>query len=127
MREFTMKVCRNYLDYIQLVSTNGEFKSNFSELSAFEKKQGILPKTGQLIFVRTNFLIDGSRKEPVILSKQQFSYSNFRTYFGWSYTQPKTAFVVGYSDGSIVLLSQEQFTNINLNEFIPLSEVLSNH
>jgi hypothetical protein len=124
-RDRAMRICRNYLEYAKFASTNGEFKSDFSKFSEFEKNNQYrtIFNTNQNFWAKTNFVVSALNPEPVIVCKQQFYYPRSKNSFGCSYSRPKPAFVIGYSDGTAALISQEQFTNLNWSNFVPLSSL----
>lgn len=124
-RDRAMRVCRNYLEYAKFASTNGVFQSDFSKISEFEKSNPYRAvfNTNWNFLVKTNFRVGALNPEPVILCKEQFYYQRSYNAFGCSYSRIKPACVVGYSDGKTELISQEQFTNLDSSNFIPLSSL----
>jgi hypothetical protein len=125
MSDIAVRGCKDYLEYAKFASTNGAFKSNFSRVSEFKRGNSLLAifNTNRNFWAKTNFTVSILKPEPAILCKQQFYYPRFKNSFGCSYSQLKPAFVIGYSDGTTALISQEQFTNLNLSGFIPLSSI----
>jgi hypothetical protein len=123
MRDLAIRGCKEYLEYAKLVSTNGVFKSDLSKISSFKKGNALLSifNTNENFWAKTNFNVGALNPEPVILCKQQYYFPRFKNSFGCSYSGLKPAFAVGYSDGTAELISQEQFTNLNLIDFVPLS------
>jgi len=79
--------------------------------------------TNQDYWAKTNFSFKYSSPEPVIVCKQPVLYSFPRTFFGWSWRESKSVFAVGYSDGTTEMISPEQFHNLDLNAFVPLSSL----
>lgn len=123
--DVAMRGCKDYLEYAKLASTNGVFKSDFSKTSIFKRENALLAifNPNQKFWAKTNFMLGILNPKVVILCKQQFSYPRFKNSFGCSYSGIKPAFVVGYSDGTTALISQEQFASLDLSNFVSLSSV----
>ena len=79
--------------------------------------------TNQDFWAKTNFILNSSNREPVIVCKQQVNYSFPRFFLGWSWWEHKSVFAVGYSDETTGVISPKEFQNLNLNSFVPLSSL----
>jgi len=80
---------------------------------------------GADFFIRTNFISgSNSNREIVVICQRQFGNVPQPTIRNFYRQNP--AHAVGYSDGAIGLISPEQFTNLNLNGFVSLSDLATN-
>jgi hypothetical protein len=92
----------------------------YSEL--YGSKRAIF-NTNQDYWAKTNFSIRFSRPEPVILCKQPVMSRFERSFCGWRWSEHKSVFFVGYSDGTTARLLPEQFNKLDLTGFVPLSSL----
>ncbi|HEU6447848.1 MAG TPA: hypothetical protein VFV23_05375 [Verrucomicrobiae bacterium] len=150
-RDLARMACRAYLDYAKNAAINGKFQFdrtqflefattnyNFSQVGVgytrstdesairhaelYSSFRSIF-NTNQNFWTKTNFSINSLGREPVIVCKQQFYFPRTKNYFGWSYTRLKPAFVIGYSDGTTALISEDEFSSLNLDHFVPFSSL----
>lgn len=152
-RDLTRFRCSDFLSYAKSVSTNDEFKADFSKLqesgkwrtgvarhvsSPFTNKPQLeaartyqelydspraIFNTNQNFWVKINLTLHASNREPVIVCKQQFYFRRPANSFGCKYGWLKPAFAVGYSDETTGLVSQEDFNSLDLSGFVPLSSL----
>jgi hypothetical protein len=152
-RDLAGFACRNFVRYAKSVSTNGKFSSDFSKLptnglwrvgvephSSTVLTKGVaievariypelygssraIFNTNQSFWTKTNFAFSPSSHEIVIVCKQQFYFPRSRNSFGCAYGWRRAAFVVGYSDETTGLISQQDFDSLDLGSFVPLSSL----
>jgi hypothetical protein len=102
---------RMYLNVISLTKTNGP-NFVFSKLSDDEKNQALHIAGYFDFWIKTNFVWGtSSNREIVIVCQKQFDDVHKQGF--WNSFQRNPAHAVGYSDGSIGLISSEQFTSLN--------------
>jgi len=106
---------------VECHSTTGPVNASAIRYSELYGSSRCIFNTNQDFWVRTNFLFNTTNRQPVIICKQQFHFRRAKNYFGCSYSSPKPAYAVGFSDGTAELVSEKEYSNINLNGFIPLS------
>ena len=128
--ERAARQCRSYLVFAKASSTNGKFSFDFSKLSTYVKTNswfsGAIFSTNQDFWAKTNFYLNSSIDGPVVLCKQSFFYRQAKNSFGCSFGSPKTAYAVGYSDGTAKLIPEQEFTNLNMTGFVSLSCLATN-
>jgi hypothetical protein len=117
--------CRNYLFVASRVKTNSPSFS-FSDFPDDEKyNYEIRLKAYYDFLAKTNFVWgNSSNREIVIVSQKQFD--NVHKPGFWNAFRPNPAYAVGYSDGTAGIISPEDFTNLNLNGFVLLSNLATN-
>ena len=123
-------LCRDYLVFAKSASVNGKFSLDFSNLSAFAKTNAQFPvtifSTNADFWAKTNFDLNSTLKEPVIVCKTKYFFRRDKNSFGCSFTPLKAAYAIGYADGTAKLVTEEQFTNLNLNGFVSLQNLATN-
>jgi len=107
-----------YLRSISFSKTK-EPRFDLSKLSGEEKSEP-LHIAGYFDFlIKTNFVWGtSSNREIVIVCQKQFNNLPMPKQGFWHSFQNNPAHVAGYSDGSVSLISPEQFTNLNLLGFV---------
>jgi hypothetical protein len=122
--------CRNYLEFAKFSSSNGKFSFDFAKLSVFEGSNHwfspLIFSADKEYLAKTNFYLNSSIEGPVILCKQRFFYRQAKNSFGCSFVPLKPAYAVGYPDGTARLISEDEFTNLNLSGFVSLSNLATN-
>jgi hypothetical protein len=107
---------RMYLNVVSLAKTNGP-NFDFSKLSDEDKIQAIHIASYFDFWIKTNFVWGTSSNQGIVIVCQKQFDNVHKTGF-WNSFRRNPAHAVGYSDGSIGLISSEQFTNMNLNGFV---------
>jgi hypothetical protein len=108
--------CRVYLNTIVTTKTNST-SFDFSKLDENNIGRAIGLAAYLDFLIKTNFVWGtSSNREIVIVCPKQFD--NIHKQGFWNSFSKNPAHAVGYSDGSMDLISPEQFTNLNLNDFI---------
>jgi hypothetical protein len=75
--------------------------------------------------VKTNFFLGtGGSQQVVVVCLQQFANVPRPTI--WNFYQKNSAHAVGYSDGTVGLISPTEFTNLNLNGFVSVASLATN-
>jgi hypothetical protein len=117
--QWTLIECREYLNAVSVDKTNSP-NFNFSNLSDEDKTQAFHIAGYFNFWIKTNFVWGtSSNREIVIVCQKQFD--NVHKQGFWNSFQRNPAHATGYSDGSIGLISSEQFTNLNLNGFVAIN------
>jgi hypothetical protein len=120
--DIAMRGCKDYLKYVTHVTTNKVFifkREVFLDFEKVEISREIFHPNRNL-WIKTNFIVNLSKPELAIVCRQQFYYPRMKNSLGWSYGRLKPAYVVGFSDGKAELISQEQFSSLTTDGFIPL-------
>jgi hypothetical protein len=79
---------------------------------------------GTDFLIKTNFLWDGPQLEIIVVCERLFDNVPQPTI--WNLYHRSPAHAVGYSDGTVSLISTQQFAVLNLSGFIPLSRLSTN-
>ena len=84
-----------------------------------------LAKQGEYYLIKTNCNTVRMNREVIIVCEKPFDYDEINRSF-WNLFKRDYAHAVGYSNGKAGLISPEEFTNLNLREFVSLSQVATN-
>ncbi len=104
------------------VTKGVDFEAATRHAELYDSKRAIF-NTNQDFWARTSFSLKAVDPEPVIICRQSVQASVARSFLGWNWWGHKTAFVAGYSDGTIEFLSPAQFKKLDLSGFAPLSSL----
>ena len=74
--------------------------------------------------IKTNFVSDSPKREIILVCKKQFD--NVPQPTVWNLFRRNPAHAVCYSDISTALISPQQFAELDLTDFIPLSSLATN-
>jgi hypothetical protein len=78
---------------------------------------------GAGFFINTNFTVRGTDKKVVIVFNRKLPTAKPTI---WNFFRTNPAYMVGYSDGTVGLISPEQFTNFNLSGFVLSTSLATN-
>ena len=99
-------------------------KFDFYKLSNEDKQRVIFLGYNPGFLIKTNFVWSNvSNREIVIICENEFDNASKSP---WTFFLKYPAHAVGYSDGTVDLISPEQFTNLNLNGFVSLQNLATN-
>jgi hypothetical protein len=121
---FALFECRLYLNAASATKTNNPI-FEFSKLSSEDRHRAILNAIYLDFLVKTNFAWEiSSNRKVVIVCPKQFDNVPEPILLNLYHRNP--AHAVGYSDGTTGLISPEQFTNLNLGDFVSAANLATN-
>jgi hypothetical protein len=126
---YALNVCRECLAAAELSTADQHAQFDISKLRSIDKTN--LANLGRRhradgadFLIRTNFVWDDPKREIVVVCERLFDNVPQPTI--WNLYHRSPAHAVGYSDGTVSLISTQQFTALNLSGFIPLSRLPTN-
>lgn len=125
---YALSACRNFVLSANLAAdeNNGLFeigKIDTNSLSMIDRD--IWGASGKDFLVKTNFLPgDSTNRLVVIVCTHQFD--NVPRPVIWNCFRKNPAHAVGYSDGTVGLISSGEFTNLNLSGFVSVASLATN-
>jgi hypothetical protein len=116
--------CKNTLRIWKNAEPNSP-RFDFSKLSQHDAEFILIWADGLDVWAKTNFIwqVDKTKREIVLVYGIQFDNVPKSS---WIFFLKNPAHAVGYSDGTIGLISLVEFTNLNLNGFVSLQNLTTN-
>ena len=106
-------------------SSTNNLRFDFNSLLPEDKHRTIAFGSYWNAWIQTNYLWNTpSNREIVVVCGRQ--YDNVHKLGFWNFFIPNPAHVVGYSDGTVGLISPTEFTNLNLNRFVSAVSLVTN-
>jgi hypothetical protein len=116
--------CRMYLIAASSTKTNSSF-FEFSKLSKEERHRALCLAIYLDLLVKTNFVWSGTSNRLIVaVCPREFHNVPEPILFNLYHKNP--AHAVGFSDGTVGLISPTEFTNLNLSGFVSAASLATN-